>query len=301
MSKTRRFIIHFSSVVLLTLAVAPTVRAAGRIECRAMASQILGRPVRYCVLLPPSYDTEKARQYPVLYYLHGLGDNEQSLVNFGGWSLVENLREQGRIGEFLIAAPDGGRSFYVNSKDGRERYEDFFVREFLPLIDRNYRTRAVRGARGITGFSMGGYGALRFAFAYPQLFGSASAHSAALMVQMPRVNFSGSPRGGRTAGLLGGVFGLPPDAAYFDRMNPLTLARQASGLVSLKIYFDCGSEDHYGFDAGARWLDEALTSRGIVHEFHIYPGGHDLAYIAQHMPASLEFHSRAFGLTPARR
>ncbi len=300
MSKARRFILHCSSVVLFTLAVVPVARAAGRIECRAMASQILGRPVRYCVLLPPSYDTEKARRYPVLYYLHGLGDNEQSLVNFGGWNLVENLREQGRIGEFLIAAPDGGRSFYVDSQDGRERYQDFFIREFLPLIDRNYRTRASRSTRGITGFSMGGYGALRFAFVYPQLFGSVSAHSAAVMAQMPRVSLSGSPGGGRTAGLLGGVFGSPPDATYFDRMNPLTLARQASGLVSLKIYFDCGSDDHYGFDAGARKLNQELKARGIAHEFHIYPGGHDFTYIAQHMPASLEFHSRAFGTTMKR-
>ena len=267
-----------------------------------MASRILARAVRYCVMLPPSYDAGKARRYPVLYYLHGLGDNEQSLVNFGGWSLVENLREQGRIGEFIIAAPDGGRTFYVNAKNGRERYEDFFIREFVPLVDRSYRTRAVRGARGITGVSMGGYGALRYAFAYPQLFGSVSSHMGALMERLPRIQMHGGGRaGGGTFGLLGTVFGTPPDAAYFDRLNPLTLARTSARLSSVRIYFDCGSEDQYGFYDGARRLHEILKARRIEHEFHIDSGGHDGVFVTSHFPVSLELHSRSFGLTPARR
>lgn len=287
-------------VLLLWFAWPFPARAAGRVECRALSSRILGRAVRYCVLLPPSYDAEKARRYPVLYYLHGLGDNEQSLVNFGGWNLMAHLQEQGRLGEFLIVAPDGGRTFYVNSRDGRERYEDFFIREFLPLMDKNYRTRADRAFRGITGFSMGGYGALRFAFLYPRLFRSASAHSPALMERMPRMDFVASPVERSRFHLLGEVFGSPPDSVFWDQQNPLTLARQQSGLSDLKIYFDCGSEDRYGFDAGARKLHDVLRARGVAHEFHIYPGGHDALYLAEHLPASFEFHSRVFGFRAGR-
>jgi S-formylglutathione hydrolase FrmB len=100
--------------------------------------------------------------------------------------------------------------------------------------------------------------------------------------------------------LLGDVFGSPPDRAFWDRNNPLALARTAP-IARLKIYFDCGADDGYGFDAGARTLDEILTSRGIRHEFHIYPGGHDWPYFAEHLPASLEFESRAFGVIPVAK
>lgn len=295
--------------LLALLAAWPSAgRAAGRVECSAVRSKILGRPVRYCVLLPPSYDTDKTRRYPVLYYLHGLFDNEQSLVVTGGWNVVEKLREEGRIGEFLIVTPDGGHSFYINSRpstslrtrDGRERYEDFFLREFIPAIDHIYRTRAARASRGIMGVSMGGYGALRLAFRYPERFVSVSAHSAALLENLPEVA-TGPGWGAGGLNVLSEAFGSPPDRSYWAEQSPLRLARTSAGLVRLKIYFDCGSEDQYGFDAGARALAALLKSQRVPHEFHLYPGGHGWQYVAEHFSTSLEFHSRAFGLTPARQ
>jgi S-formylglutathione hydrolase FrmB len=65
------------------------------------------------------------------------------------------------------------------------------------------------------------------------------------------------------------------------------------------IYFDCGSEDDYGFNAGAEALHSLLTSRRIPHEFHLHPVGHNWSYFAEYLPASLQFHSRAFGLGPS--
>lgn len=264
----------------------------GRIECRAAPSKILRREVRYCAILPPSYDTAKTRRFPVLYFLHGLGGNEQWLVSSGGWNLIEDLWQQDRIREFLIVTPDGDTSFYINSRDGHERYEDFLVREFIPFIERNYRIKSERKDRGIGGVSMGGYGALHLAFRYPQLFTSVSANSAALMEKLPDVRFA-DPRHSPLLRVLG-AFGSPPDAAYWERNNPFTLVRTAR-LAGLKIYFDCGTEDDYGFEDGAQKLDELLNSLHIPHEFHLYPGGHNAIYFAQHMPAALEFHSRAFG------
>src|ERR1039458_5418988 len=87
---------------LLALALVPAAHAEGRAECSIVKSTILARPVRYCAYLPASFDQDKARQYPVLYYLHGLGDNEQSLLNMGGWDLIEELRRQGKIGDFIV-------------------------------------------------------------------------------------------------------------------------------------------------------------------------------------------------------
>ncbi len=93
-------------------------------------------------MLPPGYDTAIAahppRRYPVLYFLHGLGDNEQTLFKTGGWNLIEDLRQQGQIGDFLVVAPEGKSTFYINSADGRVRYSDFFLREFIPFIETHY-------------------------------------------------------------------------------------------------------------------------------------------------------------------
>jgi S-formylglutathione hydrolase FrmB len=288
----------------LLAAVSNPAHAQGRIECGVITSRILGEAVRYCAFLPSSYDStamgtnpqpKDSRRYPVLYDLHGLGDNEQSLVNTGAWSLIRDLREQHKIGEFLIVTPDGARTFYINSRDGRTRYSDFFLEEFMPSIERMYRVRVGRNTRGITGMSMGGYGALRFAFAHPQLFSSVSAHSAALIAQPPRALSHGTPDGSPLAGMLGALFGNPLDATFWNANSPFVLARRnAAALAGLKIYFDCGSEDSFGFDQGARAFHEELEALKVKHEFHIYPGGHGLEYFLAHTAASMEFHSRAF-------
>jgi S-formylglutathione hydrolase FrmB len=298
MNSGRRAPLAAILLVAACFALALPARAAGRAECRAVPSKILGRAVSYCILLPPSYDADKARRYPILYFLHGLGGNQEALLNSGGWNLIEDLRTQGQIGEFLIATPNGGRSFYINSSDGRQRYEDFFLREFLPFIESHYRVQAGRKYRGISGVSMGGYGALRMALRYPEMFGSVSAHSAALIEKLPTVKVSGTQEG-QLARILGGAFGTPFDAAFWERNSPFTLVRKGPRPAGLQIYFDCGTEDEFGFNAGAEAFHELLDARKIPHEFHLYPGGHDWSYVAQHLPASLEFHSRAFGLASA--
>jgi len=283
-----------SFIGFLPLRAATPQQAGGGGECRALQSRILGRSVAYCVLLPRSYASETSRRYPVLYFLHGLGDNEQMFLRSGGLDLLEDLRTNREIGEFLVVTP---ASFYVNSHDKRVRYEDFFLQEFMPAIERRYRVRAGRTSRGIAGISMGGYGALRMAFVHPELFGSVSAHSAALMERLPEITVQDSP-GMAPLRLLGDVFGSPPDRSFWERNNPIALAR-AADLRGLKVYFDCGAQDDYGFDAGAKALDRVLSSRGIQHEFHLYPGGHNWPYFASHLPASFRFQSRAFGASVA--
>ena len=265
-----------------------------------MPSKILGYDVPFCVLLPPSYDADAAQRYPVLYFLHGIGDNEQVLLNSGGLLMVQDLRDQKRIGDFLIVTPAAGRSFYINSRDGHVRYEDFFIREFIPYIESHYRIRVGRRSRGIAGVSMGGYGALRFAFKYPQMFAAVSVNSAALLQKLPTVKLSDSQET-TLARLLGSSFGSPFDPAFWERENTFTLARTGPRPVGLKIYFDCGTEDEYGFNVGAQAFHDLLVSRGIPHEFHLYPGGHDWTYFAQHFPALLEFQSHAFDSGSAAR
>ncbi len=117
-------------------------------ECFSVPSRVLQRAVPYCVVLPPSYDAEKTRRYPILYYLHGLGDNQQMLLRSGGFNLLEDLWDEKRLGEFVIATPAAGSSFYVDSRDLKNRYEDFFVQEFLPYIEHRYRIEPGRAFPG---------------------------------------------------------------------------------------------------------------------------------------------------------
>jgi S-formylglutathione hydrolase FrmB len=288
------------AALLLSCVLSPSVTAStSRAECNSLPSKILAHAVSYCVLLPPSYDAEKTRRYPILYLLHGLGDNEQMLIHSGGMNLIEDLWEQHQLGEFLIVTPDGAASFYINSRDGKRRYEEFFLQEFMPGIEKRYRAQAQRKSRGIAGISMGGYGALHIAFRHPQLFGSVGAHSAALIEKMPNISARDSRQIGRLR-VLGDAFGSPFDPAFWNQNDPGTIARTAN-LAGVKIYFDCGSEDDYGFDGGAESLDKLLSSRHIPHEFHLYPGGHNWIYFAEHLPALLEFHSRVFDLTRAKQ
>jgi S-formylglutathione hydrolase FrmB len=284
------------NLILLSvlLGASSVAHAAARVECSTVPSKILGHEVPYCALLPPSYDEQSARKFPVLYYLHGLGDNERSMVATGAWNIYLDMVQDGKVGEYLIVTPKGYQSFYVNSVDGRVRYEDFFIKEFLPFIEHKYHVRAERSTRGLLGVSMGGYGAMRFAFKYPQLFGSVSAHMAALRESRP-------PEMGGTAqgSLSSAIFGDPFDEAYYKAQSPFTLAKKAP-LAELKrtsIYFDCGKDDNYGFATGAEAMDKLLTSRGVAHQAHIDPGTHSVLFVALHLPASLEFESKAFGFT----
>lgn len=278
-----------------------TVSAQSRMDCGALKSQILHRAVRYCVYLPSGYDAGGAerppQRYPVLYFLHGLGDNEQTLFNSGGWTVLDDLRNQHRMGDFLIVAPEGRRSFYVNSADAKERYSDFFLQEFMPRIEAKYRVRAGRAGRAISGISMGGYGALRFAFTRPEMFSAVSAQSAALITESPQQLDAASGSGSPLPAVLGPVFGQPVDVLHWNENNPFLLAKKnAVGLRKVAIYFNCGQEDNYGFEKGAAALDAELSKEHVKHEYHAYPGDHSITYFLSHFAELMEFHSKAFGL-----
>ena len=287
----------FKTVTVLCFAMllAPLARAQGRAECSVVKSQVLGGPVRYCAYLPASFDQDKTRRYPVLYFLHGLGDNEQSLLNFGGWDVVSELRMQGKVGDFVILAPSGGRTFYINSVTGKVRYEDFLLKEFMPQMEKKYRATGTRATRGVTGISMGGYGALRLAFKYPDQFAAVSAQMPALISELPSDISSGAP--GSVGALLGDVFGSPLNREFFTHNTPSYFVRtdSAASLKRMKIYFNVGNNDDYGFEQGAQQLDQLLKARDIPHEFHIYPGGHNAQFVVRYFPDVIQFQWSAIG------
>jgi S-formylglutathione hydrolase FrmB len=298
---SRREMRWFLRFMALAVALSSSIaHAQGRIDCSAVDSHVLKRKVHYCVQVPGSYDLKDAsgqsKTFPVLYYLHGLGDNEQSFSRSGGWTLIEDLRVQRKIGDFLIVAPEGFASFYINSADGSERYSDFFLREFMPYIEKKYRVAPGREARAVTGISMGGYGALRFAFAYPELFSAVSAQSAALILETPeQLNAMAQDRAQDARDFFAPLLGDPINLAHWRANDPFALARKNKvALKKTAIYFNCGQSDDYGFEKGAAALDKQLTSEGIAHDYRPYPGGHSMNYFLTHLGEVIEFHSKAF-------
>jgi putative tributyrin esterase len=283
----------------LILLICSPASGQSRTECGALKSQILHRSISYCVVLPQDYDASlrehPARRYPVLYFLHGLGNNEQTLFSSGGWNVIQDLRQQHKIGDFLLIAPEGQRSFFINSADGQMRYSDFFLKEFMPNMERKYPVRSGARSRGISGISMGGYGALRFAFARPDLFGSVSAESAALLTESPEELNTAIRSGTPLGNLLGPVFGVPINQAHWKANDPFLLARKNRiRLRSMQIYFNCGQSDDLGLERGAAALHRELQSENIPHQYHLYPGDHSLQYFLAHLGQVMEFHWKAF-------
>jgi S-formylglutathione hydrolase FrmB len=271
----------------------PHPEISAKTECASISSAILGRSVDYCVVFPPSYDAAPNKRYPTLYFLHGLFEDEHSWLDRGGEQIWATLTEQGAIGNFIVVLPAGGRTFYVNSQDGHDRYEDFFIQELVPEIDRKYHTLTVVNERGISGVSMGGYGALHLAMRHPDVFGSASAHSAALLPKFPDP-LPTEGRWGFYARVLQGPFGSPLNESYFAANNPLTLAEHPERFPHLALYFDCGDHDRYGFNEGAELLDRLLSQKNFPHTFALRAGGHGWDYLHEYMHFSLEFESKVF-------
>lgn len=300
MGRSPRNIFLFAvSAIMATVSV--TACAQSRIDCSALNSRILEHEVHYCVYLPASYDAgasnHPSQRYPVLYFLHGLGDNEQTLFNSGGWTLLDDLRRQHKVGEFLIVAPEGGRTFYINSADGSVRYSDFFLQEFVPYIESKYRIGPGRKNRAISGISMGGYGAFRFAFAHPEMFSAVSAQSAALMTESPQELDTAAGSGAPLGKLLATVFGHPIAMAHWKDNSPFILAqRNVAAVRRLAIYFNCGRDDNYGFEKGAAALHQQLDKAGVKHDYRLYAGDHSVTYFLSHFAEVMEFHSREFGL-----
>ncbi|HEX5412665.1 MAG TPA: alpha/beta hydrolase family protein [Terriglobia bacterium] len=261
--------------------------APGTIQCDSVPSKILDHPVDYCIDLPASYASSN-RRYPVIYFLHGLFGNDHRWIDRGGKEIFDRLTADGTIGPVIVVLPDGGETFYINSEDGKDRYEDFFTQELVPFIDHQFRTIGSKGARAISGVSMGGYGALHLAMRHSDLFGSVAATSAVLVGELP----DPLPAEGRWqfySRILSHAFGSPINQAYWKENSPLTLAKDPSKFQGLKIYFDVGDQDRYGFDKGAALLDEILTKEGYPHTYALRQGGHGWDFLDQYMPYSLRF------------
>jgi S-formylglutathione hydrolase FrmB len=148
----------------------------------AFVGPVTGQSISFSLYLPPGYSGGSTR-YPVVYHLHGIGGahNNPNQLNTVSQSHEEAVMT-GRIGPVIIVFPDGDTdSFWADGHDGTRRIETHVVREILPYVDANYRTLATRTQRAVQGFSMGGFGAAKFASKFPDLFCSSVIYDGAIV------------------------------------------------------------------------------------------------------------------------
>jgi len=275
------------------------------VEFGSFESKMLSAAEPYSIFLPPSFFRDSTRTYPVVYFLHGLNNDQTSwtVERYGHLhNKVEELILAGKIPELLMVHPSGGNSFYCNSADGSQRFEDLITRELVEYVEAHYRARKGRENRSIGGTSMGGYGALKIAMKFPELYATTVGHSPIVFLGRNPLDVPEEMKSTRYyqffSAILKSILGDPIRQELWDANNPLLLARSGK-LVGLNIYFDYGTEDRYirsiGLDQGVKALDRALSEAGVGHVFREYPGEpHGWALVAAHFEESLAFLSQTF-------
>jgi enterochelin esterase-like enzyme len=260
-----------------------------------MKSGILGRDVSYAVYLPPDYVTS-TRRYPVVYLLHGYTDNESGWIQFGEVNLAADRAIAAReIPPMIIVRPDGGATFYINDCQGEVRYEDMFIQELIPHIDKTYRTRPKREFRGISGLSMGGWGSLVLSMRHPDLFTACAAFSAAMWTDEDIIGMEEKFFKGLIGRLFGpGLEGKARLTPHFRSHNPLDQAKDkpVDDLKRVRYYIDCGDDD-FLIKANMA-LHAILLDRKVPHEFRVRDGGHSWIYWRTGIIDGLAFIGRSF-------
>ena len=223
------------------------------------------------VIIPETF----AGPFPVVYLLHGLSDD------YTAWVRQTSIERYAAAYPFIIVMPDGGRGYSTNAPQG-EAYESALVHDLIPFIDRTFRTDSRRTGRAIGGLSMGGYGALKLALGYPDLFCGAASHSCSRALTWTHEPVPEEQKFTR-------VFGLDPRGGSSDLFTAATrMDRQL--LPALRI--DCGTED--ALLDGNRRFHQHLAALAIPHEYAEYPGGHTWAYWDQRIQETLLFYQRLF-------
>jgi S-formylglutathione hydrolase FrmB len=249
--------------------------------------------VKFAVYLPPDY-AASTRRYPVVYLLHGYSDDESGWIQFGEVNLAaDRAIAEREISPMIIIMPDGGVSWYMNDYQGKVRWEDMFVNEFIPLIDKTFRTRAAREFRGISGLSMGGWGSLVLSMRHPDLFAACAAFSAAVWTEEDAATME-APNYDR---MFAALFGPRTDGKatdHFKAYNPINLAqaKPEAELKKVRYYIDCGDDDF--LIKGNCLLHVALQERKIPHEFRVRDGAHTWSYWRTGITDGLKFIGQSF-------
>ncbi len=261
------------------------------IESLQFKSNLVDYPVKYSIYLPPGYGTSE-RSYPVLYLLHGYSDDETGWIQFGEADYIADKGiNNGDFPACVIVMPDGKVTWYCNSADGKNPWEDMFIEEFIPFIEKEYHIRAKKEFRAIAGLSMGGYGALKLAMRHPGMFSSCVAMSSGTFTDEQMLgrddydHYFGTIYGPKEENALGG---------HWKANSPLHLVESvdAEKLKSIRFYIDCGDDDF--LYKGNSALHVKMRDLKIPHEYRVRDGGHKWGYWRTGLYDGLVFISKTF-------
>jgi S-formylglutathione hydrolase len=247
---------------------------------RASASQIVeGRvgtrlvpaPVEYAALLPPGY--ESAKGLPLLLFLHGGGGDKTFLARMR--PVIDELWRDGTLPPMVAVTPSAGRSFYMDYKNGSEKWETFLVTEFLDHLRARFKVTRERKGTLLFGISMGGMGALRIGFKYPEKFGAVAAMEPGIDPVLKWKDLTSRYKFYRSQDLMETIFGKPFDEAYWESNNVATIAVERADKLrasGLGIYIEAGDEDAFYLHEAAEFLHRILWDQKIPHEYHLVRG-----------------------------
>lgn len=261
------------TLLLLTLHLFAQRQFPTQIKHLSFKSEILGVERNFSIYLPRSYDREPEKRYPVLYLLHGHGENDAEWANIPEMmqnEIINYTINSGEACEMIIVYPDAGRerNGYFNVEGWN--YEDYFFKELLPYVESNYRIIADKGHRCIGGLSMGGGGSVSYAQRYPDMFGSVYAMSAAV----------------GSASARPGVFN--DCVSFVKNATPEEIEK----LKTVNWMIDCGDDD-FLFDANVEFY-QAMREAKVPCQFRVREGGHVSAYWYSGLALALPYFTRYF-------
>jgi len=293
MPTTRKIVLLLSALFLFQCVIAqPTGKV---IEEKTIKSVLMGKTVKYTVYLPADYEKSE-RNYPVVYLLHGYTDDNTGWLQFGEVNrYADQAIAAGTIPPMIIVMPNGDSSFYINSYDGKEKYEDFFVKEFMPAIEKTYRIKAEKKYRGIAGLSMGGFGTLIYSLKYPELFAAAAPLSAAVFDDNAIENMPDKSYDATFAQLFGrGLKGKDRlNKSWYDNaILKIVDSKSVDDLKKVRYWIDCGDDDF--LTKGNCLLHIALSDKKVPHEYRVRDGAHNWTYWRTGITDALQFIGDSF-------
>lgn len=274
----------------------------------ALASQLLDArletklvpsPVEYAVLLPDGYAVAK-EPLPLLLFLHGGGGDKSFLARMR--LTFDEMWRAGTLPPMVIVTPSAARSFYMDYKDGSQKWETFIATDFLEHLRGKYKVTRERRGTLLFGISMGGMGALRLGFKYPEKFGGLVAMEPGIDPVLKWKDLPARNKFWRSEELMETIFGKPFDEAYWEANNVATLAvNRAEKLraAGLGIYIEAGDEDLFYLDEATEFLHRILWDQKIPHEYHLVRGAdHVGRTIRPRMMEGLAFLARLLNPPP---
>jgi enterochelin esterase-like enzyme len=269
----------------------------------AMHSDVLGITLLYSVYLPADYVENPDRRYPVVYLLHGLGDDHKSWND--QWlnitTVIEQLEAQEELVPMIYVMPQGFRTYYVNKYNGSYDYMDMFTDELVPYIDRIYRTIPDKHQRAVVGYSMGGFGAMILPSKNTELFTVSVPLSMSFRTDQQYMAEPGTEWNGQWGAIFGGMgtSGTARLTDYYKEHCPFYMfnAQSADTYAGLKYFIDCGDDEERLLVANDD-LHVLLRELEIPHEYRVRDGAHQSSYWRSGMPEVLHFIATCFRREP---